>query len=114
MQAHISTKIRRGLVTAVVVAPLSLVSANNANLYQSKCAVCHGKKGGGKPSTKVPSLVSNEVRKMSDETIRSFIMSLANGEMERDSAHTSLKRRLTESQITQLVSEVRKLQENHK
>jgi len=51
---------------------------------------------------------------MSDEDIRKLIISRTNGEMERDAAHTSLKRRLTEDQITQVISEIRKLQETHK
>lgn len=100
------------LLLAVSISIPCIASAvdDGASLYRAKCATCHGKQGTGKRSTKAPSLVSDKVKSMSDDTIRDLVASRTNGEMEKKSAHTSLKKRLTSDQITALVAHIRELQ----
>jgi hypothetical protein len=103
---------------------LFAVSNNGALVAQTGSAValsqpvwfdrqCHGKSGEGKPSIKVPSLVSIDAKKMSDDEIREFINTRANGEMDRNSSHTFLKKRLTEDQVNQIIADIRKMQGRH-
>src|SRR5919198_4794366 len=40
---------------------------DGASLYKTKCAACHGADGAGKPAAKIPSLTSDEAKKMSDD-----------------------------------------------
>ena len=61
---------------------------------------------------KVPSLVSDEAKQMSDQKIRELIAARANGEMDRNPSHTNLKKRLTKDQVEQIIVEIRKLQES--
>ena len=42
---------------------------DGASLYKTKCAACHGADGAGKPAAKIPSLTSDEAKKMSDDDI---------------------------------------------
>jgi mono/diheme cytochrome c family protein len=115
MKAHARTASRCSIVMVTLSVLLSLASAadNGTSLYRTKCAQCHGKSGEGKPSISAPSLLSNEVKEMSDEKIRDFITTRANGEMERSAAHTFSKKRLTEDQITRIVAAIREMQERH-
>lgn len=79
-------------------------------LYKARCAQCHGRSGEGKIGRKAPSLVSAEVKSMSDGALKDVIQQRTNGEMERRSAHTAMKKRLSGEQVTELVSHIRKLQ----
>ncbi|MBZ5650587.1 MAG: cytochrome c [Acidobacteriia bacterium] len=97
---------------AVLLSSIALAIDPPANLYRAKCSSCHGKNGAGKPAMKVPSLVSNEAKKMSDREIRELIATRANGEMDRNPSHTNLKKRLTKDQVEQIIVEIRKLQES--
>jgi mono/diheme cytochrome c family protein len=92
---------------------LSFAAGHTESLYREKCAQCHGRNGEGKTSVKAPSLISTEPKNMSDEQIRNFIIGRANGEMEKQGSHASLKKRLTTAQISQLIVEIRQLQEKH-
>jgi cytochrome c553 len=116
MKTHARTGLRYSVGTLVFSASLfSLAFATDktTNLYQAKCSQCHGKSGEGKPSIKAPSLVSIDAKKMSDNEIREFIVTRANGEMDRNSSHTFLKKRLTENQVNQIIADIRKMQERH-
>jgi cytochrome c553 len=116
MKTHARTGLRYGigmLVFSAFLFPLAFATDKTVTLYQAKCSQCHGKSGEGKPSIKAPSLVSIDVKKMSDNEIREFIVTRANGEMDRNSSHTSLKKRLTEDQVNQIIADIRKMQERH-
>jgi mono/diheme cytochrome c family protein len=91
----------------------SFAAGHSESLYREKCAQCHRRNGEGKPSIKAPSLISTEAKNMSDEQVRDFIIARANGEMEKQGSHASLNKRLTTAQITQLIAEIRQLQEKH-
>ena len=100
-----------GLVVIVMTTCLSFaIDENGAELFKARCAPCHGSKSTGKRSTKAPSLTSDHVKAMSDEQIAALVASRANGEMEKKSAHQSMKKRLTSSEITAVVDHIRELQ----
>jgi hypothetical protein len=44
---------------------------------------------------------------MSDNEIREFIVTRSNGEMDRNSSRRSLKKRLTENQVNQIIADIR-------
>ena len=79
-------------------------------LYKARCAQCHGNNGQGRPRRKAPSLVSAEIKKMSDDELKSLIQQRTNGEMEHKSSHTKLKKRLTAGQVAEHIGHIRKMQ----
>lgn len=99
-----------GAMIASLVASATAASEDGNALYRARCAQCHGKTGMGKASMKAPSLVSPEVKEMSDEALRKMIQQRTNGEMERKSAHTTMKKRLTADQVSDLVLHIRHMQ----
>lgn len=116
MSQRSGARIRSGITLAMLISysfSSSFAAGHSESLYREKCAQCHGRNGEGKPSIKAPSLISTEAKNISDEQIRNFIVARANGEMEKQGSHTSLKRRLTTAQISQLIAEIRQLQEKH-
>jgi hypothetical protein len=58
---------------------------------------------------KAPSLVSDEVRRLSDDELKGMIVQRTNGEMERKSAHAQLKKRLNQEQVGELVGYLRRM-----
>ena len=98
------------LSTVLLFSARSFASGDGSQLYKAKCAHCHGKSGKGKPALKAPSLVSDEVRNLSDQAIRDLINSRANGELEKKAAHSSMKQRLTADQVSQIVAHIREMQ----
>ena len=101
------------LVVAVFGCSIALATGQKTTLYQAKCSPCHGTHGEGKPSMKAPSLLSNDVKKLSDNQVRELIVTRASGEMERNPSHTFLKKRLNENQVQQIIKDIRKMQESH-
>ena len=99
------------LLSTVLLFPArSFASGDGRQLYETKCAHCHGKSGKGKPALKAPSLVSDEARNLSDEALRDLITSRANGEIEKKTGHSSMKQRLTADQVSQIVNHIREMQ----
>jgi mono/diheme cytochrome c family protein len=90
--------------------PSSFATDTGGALYRQRCAPCHAKNGQGSPGIKAPSLVSEKVRKMSDDDLRAMISQRTNGEMERDRSHTRLKKRLTADQAGEIVGYIREMQ----
>lgn len=61
-----------------VVAPnLAWAGGDGAAIYKAKCAACHGADGAGKPAAKIPSLVSDEVKRASDADLTKSIAETA-------------------------------------
>ena len=104
--------LRCGLPLAVLLLSASTAFAadTGGTLYRQRCAPCHGKDGQGNPGIKAPSLISEKVRKMSDDDLRATISQRTNGEMDRDRSHTRLKKRLTADQAGEIVGHVREMQ----
>jgi mono/diheme cytochrome c family protein len=98
------------LAISVLVSCFALAADDGASLFKARCASCHGATGKGRPSAKAPSLLSDKVKSLSDDSIRDLIASRANGEMEKKPAHTSIKKRLTAEQVSAVVAHIRELQ----
>jgi mono/diheme cytochrome c family protein len=53
----------------IVIPRLSWAQEDGAGIYKAKCAMCHGADAAGKPAAKIPSLVSDDAKKKSDEEL---------------------------------------------
>lgn len=80
---------------------------DGAGIYKSKCAACHGADAAGKPTAKIPSLVSDDAKKVSDADLTDFI---ANGGPSKKASHAFATKGLTPDQIKAVVAEIRDLQ----
>ncbi len=58
----------------ILIPNLSWAAEDGAALYKAKCAVCHGANGEGKPAAKIPSLVSDEAKKLSDADMEQAVI----------------------------------------
>jgi len=95
------------LVLTIAVALFILIPSlswaeDGAALYKSKCAMCHGPDGAGKPAAKIPSLVSDEAKKLSDADITKTV--------ETNAKHAAIAKALTPDQVKAVVAAVRDLQ----
>jgi mono/diheme cytochrome c family protein len=95
------------LVLTIAVALFILIPSlswaeDGAALFKAKCAVCHGPDGAGKPALKAPSLVSDEVKKKSDDDIIKVVQT--------NPKHTALAKALSADQLKAIVGAIRDLQ----
>ncbi|HWY57742.1 MAG TPA: cytochrome c [Terriglobales bacterium] len=81
---------------------LSWASDDGATLYKAKCAGCHGADATGKPAAKIPSLVSEDAKKMSDDDLGKAVAEKAK--------HPGTVKTLPADQIKAVVSYIRSLQ----
>ena len=100
------------LVLTIAVALFILIPSlswaeDGAAVYKAKCAVCHGPDGVGKPAAKIPSLVSDDVKKLSDADLTDFV---ANGGPNKKATHAFATKGLTPEQIKAVIAAVRDLQ----
>ena len=92
-----------GIAVALFVLIPSLSWAEDgAALYKAKCAMCHGPDGTGKAAAKIPSLVSDDVKKKSDDEITKFVQT--------NPKHTAVAKALTDDQLKAVVGAIRDLQ----
>ena len=91
----------------MVLPNLAWADDEGATLFKTKCAVCHGADGAGKPATKAPSLVSPEAKKSSDADLTDMI---ANGGKEKKAMHAFSAKGLTPDQIKMVVAYIRAMQ----
>ncbi len=94
------------LVLMIAVALFILIpnlawAEDGAALYK-KCATCHGPDGAGKPAAKIPSLVSDNAKKKSDEDITKFLAS--------NPKHAGVAKALSADQTKAVIGYVRELQ----
>ena len=102
------TALLAAAAVALVFTPrTSRAAEDGAALYKTKCAMCHGANGEGKPALKAPSLVSDEAKKMSDADMTDMI---ANGGKEKKATHAFSKKGVTDDQVKALVGFIRELQ----
>ena len=95
------------LVMMIAVALFILIpnlawAEDGAGLYKAKCAMCHGPDGAGKPTAKIPSLVSAEVKAKSDDDIAKFIAS--------NPKHASVAKALDADATKAVIGYIRELQ----
>ncbi len=70
------------LVMMIAVAMFILIpnlswAEDEATLYKSKCAACHGADAAGKPAMKAPSLISDDQKKKSDADLATAVTGTA-------------------------------------
>lgn len=101
-----------GLVLTIAVALFILIPSlswaeDGSAIFKAKCAICHGPDGAGKPAAKIPSLVSDEVKKLSDADLTDFV---TNGGPSKKATHAFAAKGLTPEQIKAVTAAVRDLQ----
>ena len=80
---------------------------DSATVYKTKCAACHGADLGGKPAAKIPSLVSDDAKKLSDADLTDMV---ANGGKDKKASHAFTNKSMTPDQIKMIVSYIRDAQ----
>src|SRR5437588_13107380 len=95
------------LVMTIAVALFILIpnlswADDGATIYKAKCAACHGADASGKPAAKIPSLVGDDVKKMSDDDLAKAIM--------EKPKHAGIVKSLTPDQVKLIVGHIRTLQ----
>ena len=77
---------------------------DGATVYKTKCAACHGADLGGKPAAKIPSLVSDDAKKLSDADLTDAI---GNGGKDKKASHAFANKGVTPDQIKMIVTYIR-------
>ena len=80
---------------------------DGAAVYKAKCAACHGADGAGKPAAKIPSLTSDEAKKLSDADLTDMV---ANGGATKKASHAFASKGLSADDVKAVVGAVRDLQ----
>ena len=86
----------------MLIPNLSWAADDGATLYKTKCAACHGVDAAGKPAAKIPSLVSDEDKKKSDDDLVRTITGAAK--------HPAGIKSLPPDQVKMAVAYIRSLQ----
>ena len=86
----------------ILIPNLSWAADDGAALYKAKCAACHGPDAAGKPAAKIPSLVSDEAKKLSDDDLAKAVTEKAK--------HPATVKGLPADQVKAVVTYVRSLQ----
>jgi len=86
----------------ILIPNLSWAADDGASIYKAKCAACHGADAAGKPAAKIPSLISDEAKKTSDDGVAKAITDTAK--------HPATVKSLPPDQVKMVVSYIRSLQ----
>jgi mono/diheme cytochrome c family protein len=86
----------------ILIPNLSWAADDGATIYKAKCAVCHGADAAGKPAAKIPSLVSDDAKKLSDDNLAKAVAEKAK--------HPGTVKSLSPDQVNMVVSYIRSLQ----
>lgn len=86
----------------ILIPNLSWAADDGATIFKAKCAMCHGADATGKPSAKIPSLVSDEAKKASDDELAKDVTEKAK--------HPGTVKSLAPDQVKLVVTYVRSLQ----
>jgi mono/diheme cytochrome c family protein len=95
------------VLALALLAPVALAQ-DAASVYKSKCLSCHGPAGAGRPAIKGSSLLTDEMKKRTDDELYEGI---ASGGKRKNAAHAYEKKSVTKQQIQDLVKYVRELQQ---
>ncbi len=92
-----------GFLVCLILLPLAGWAAgpNGADLFKTKCAVCHAPDGAGKAAMKTPDLRSADVQNKSDKELADFIAT--------NPKHNFAKKGMTPDEINALVAFIRTL-----
>ncbi len=91
----------------LVLPNLSWAAEDGAAVYKAKCAMCHGADLAGKPTAKIPSLVSDDAKNASDADLTDMI---ANGGKDKKAMHAFSNKGVTADQVKAVVSYIREAQ----
>ena len=91
----------------LVLPNLSWAEENGAAVYKTKCAACHGADLGGKPASKIPSLVSDDSKKLYDAELTDMI---AEGGKDKKASHAFSNKGVTPDQVKMVVAYIRETQ----
>jgi len=94
-------------LTLFLILPNLSWAQDAATVYKTKCAACHGADLGGKPAAKIPSLVSDDAKKLSEADLTDAI---ANGGKDKKASHAFANKGVTPDQIKMIVSYIRDAQ----
>lgn len=86
----------------ILIPNLSWAGDDGATVYKTKCAACHGADAAGKPAAKIPSLVSDEAKKASDDNMAKSISQAVK--------HPATVKSLSPDQAKMVVTYIRNLQ----
>jgi len=86
----------------ILIPNLSWAADDGATIYKAKCAACHGADAAGKPAAKIPSLISDEAKKTSDDAVVKAVTDTAK--------HPGTVKSLPPDQVKMVVSYIRSLQ----
>jgi mono/diheme cytochrome c family protein len=95
------------LALFLILPNLSWAADDGATVYKTKCAACHGADLGGKPAAKIPSLVTEDAKRVSDTDLTEMI---ANGGKDKRSSHAFSAKGMTPDQIKMVVAYIREAQ----
>ena len=105
--AKLAVLIGMTAVALFLILPNLSWAEDGATVYRAKCAACHGADLTGKPAAKVPSLVSDDAKKLSDADLTDAI---ANGGKSKKPSHAFTNKGIAPDQINRVVSYVRDAQ----
>lgn len=97
------------LALFLILPNLSWAADAGAIVYKTKCAACHGADLSGKPAAKIPSLISDDSKKLSDADLIDVI---ANGGKDKKTSHAFANKGMTPDQIRMVVAYIRDAQKN--
>ena len=86
----------------ILIPKLSWAADDGATIYKAKCAACHGADAAGKPAAKIPSLVSDEAKKASDDDLVKAVAEKAK--------HPAPVKSLAPDQVKTVIQYIRTLQ----
>ncbi|HYA23787.1 MAG TPA: cytochrome c [Terriglobales bacterium] len=95
------------LALFLILPNLSWAADDGATVYKAKCAACHGADLAGKPAAKIPSLVSDDAKKSSDDSMTDMI---ANGGKDKKAMHAFANKGVTPDQVKMLIAYIRDAQ----
>jgi cytochrome c553 len=90
------------VVLFILIPSLSWAGDDASTLFKTKCAACHGVDAAGKPAAKIPSLIGDDAKKMSDADLEKAIT--------EKPKHAGIAKSLTPDQVKMLVSYIRSVQ----
>jgi mono/diheme cytochrome c family protein len=86
----------------MLIPNLSWAGDDGAAIYKAKCAACHGVDAAGKPAAKIPSLISDDAKKASDDDLAKSVT--------EKPKHPGTIKSLAPDQVKMVVQYVRSLQ----
>ena len=100
---------RIAVVLLLVFSLAGIASAENPGkaVFTTKCALCHGADLAGKPAAKIPSLIGDDAKKLSDADLTDMI---SNGGKDKKPMHAFASKGLPPDQIKMVVEYIRSAQ----